>query len=1531
MTQQMDNTDTATPPSDQLMPLDMVTVPLEGANLIEASAGTGKTFTIANLYLRFILERGLTVNEILVVTFTEKATKELKEKLRLNLENALKTFKELETSERGAEPQKKFDFKKKNPSPLEEILIHYLTSQDDPCHALDLGIKRLRLAVVSFDEATIFTIHGFCQRMLNENAFESGLPFDLELITDDSDLVTEIVNDFWRCNIQTADEALAYHLEAAGFTRKTLIELAQILNGREFITIDGNLPRSDFLPDLNIFTGIEKEASIAFNARQNREEELEKSIHPPLARGLSQLIQSLDMIFREMAQWQEIITSAQFQDEISTLLPQTGIFNLPYKDPGKIREALAKLSADLDEPGKPIKTRPCIFSISHLNAKRAKKFKDAPIPEHALFAFVETLPELKQRYIQGVAQILISIKIEFTQYFLAAWQERKNTRNVQTFNDILLNLRRALRQDKEGDNRFHALIRSKIKAAMIDEFQDTDPVQFEIFKSLFLPTPSASSPANASDAPFDDDGFNESESFSILPEPSSALPEPSPTLPEPSPTLPEPSPTLPEPSPTLPEPSPTLPEPSPTLPEPSSTLPESSSTLPESWFALPEPSFTTSAMANYPQGAPAIPLFLIGDPKQSIYKFRGADIYAYLHAKQLVKSRWTLNTNYRSESGIINGLNYLFIQDEKRDLSCNNPFAEPEIPYLRVASGGKIDKEGALMDINDLSHPGLSVIHLDNGGKLMNKADAEQAVCDVISREIFGLVHSGLKKELGFINKNNDDESHDGSSASTNSDFNSSSRDQSSKENFQIHFDPVLTPLKPSDIAVLVRSRKEAATVQSHLAGLGIPSVIQATGNVFKSDEAKAMLTLLLAIAQPGEFTLRPFLITPFIGKVIDEMATIEESEIQGYYQMILELNHIWKERGFMSMFRTLMTLEKGYRRMLSMPGGERIITNILHLAELIHQYTLAQQKGIDGTLAWYRERLQEIDEKPEHEIHLEQDDDALQIITVHSSKGLQFNVVFCPFEWRRSFTGHRPNNKAPDKLLYYNRARRFWELDLHLDGPEWTPHTTLSYHETLAENIRLFYVALTRARNRCYLVTGDFSDCVQSALNYLLQGVDNQSEGNLDKKRNSDKEDTVDYLTRMSPGGTGMKAAKESLANTMRNNLAHLVKRSNGAIALQNISSQYLKEAPFKGPLPSTMAHDISLNAGELTRRMEKRWGIASFSWLTRNISHGHKQAEPGIEDPALSDETAQGAATEASILPPVTLINDASPSSFQGGGITLPKGARTGLAIHEIFEKIDFREFDGEATQKQINIALKKYGITHPDSEAINAERIGATHDLVSSVLTTPIFLAPHAPHHEIDTGQTVEKREQKEKMSGEDALFCLAQVALSQRLNELEFFYPIHQISPEGLSNLFKTHGVDHVGTTFAQRMESLNFNLREGFMQGFVDLIFEQGGKYYLLDWKTNWLGEKKEAYTSPAITESMIDACYILQYHIYVFAVHLWLASKLPEYRYETHFGGVIYAYVRGMDPARPNSGVYFDRPSASFIHALETYFGVHHD
>lgn len=1488
--------------ADQLSPLDMVTVPLEGSNLIEASAGTGKTFTIAHLYLRFILEAALSVNEILVVTFTEKATKELKERLRLNLETALETLQKWSVLEDHGElleadgesleadgesleadgesleadgesleidgdslgddgmpldldvTQKNRVSKDNNPkalSPLESILDHYLHAhQDDFHHAMAVGIKRLRLAVVSFDEAAIFTIHGFCQRMLNENAFESGLPFDLELITDDGELLTEIVNDFWRLRIQTADDALAHHLIAAKFNRESLMELAALLNGKEQVTIDCKAPFGDTVPDLNVFTGIDKEAP-------GNPSETTPPLSPspsieraPDTLSIDREMETLNEIQNEIAKWQATITSDSFKDEISSLLLNAGIFNLPYKAADKIHEAFSKLSDELNELGKAVKTVPFPFSISHLENKRAKKYQNDPIPRHDLFTFVEGLPKLKQRYIQGGIRLIILIKIEFIQYFLSTWSERKTSRSVQTFNDILLNLRRALRQDREHDGRFHALIRSKIKAAMIDEFQDTDPVQFEIFDRLFM-----EKEKEASD----------------------------------------------------------------------------------------------------------IPLFLIGDPKQSIYKFRGADIYAYLQAKQRVTRRWTLNTNYRAQSGIVDALNYLFIQDFHGTKAHHNPFAEPDIPYLKVDVGGVTDKKAALVDNQGNQAPSLSLLYLDNDGKLMNKSDGERAVCDVICREIFHLVHAGSEKKLGFEKRVDPNERLDlNEKLDPNESEGTSENDASTQQSINTQTER-FTPLKPSDIAVLVRSRNEASTLQVYLADLGIPSVIQATGDVFKSDEADAMLTLLLAVALPGEFTLRPFLLTPFIGKQIEEMEGISENEIQEYYQMILELSRIWERQGFMSMFRTLMRLKRGYSRILSQSGGERIITNMLHLAELIHQYALERRKGIEGTLTWFRERLQEPQEIPEHEIHLERDADALQIITVHSSKGLEFNVVFCPFEWRRSFTGYRSNNKALDTLLYYHREGRFRELDLHQGGPDWERHLTFSYHETLAENIRLLYVALTRARNRCYLVTGDISDVIQSALNHLIQNSNaNTSNENGERDEKRIGLPSADYFTRMAASGTGSKTLKRSEAELMRATLTDLVERSKNRIAMQVISSRKLKEEPLKERLSAIMEPGLTLQAKVLTTRIEKSWGIASFSWLTRNIGHGHKQAEPAIEDPNVSEDTGADPITSLDskmLSPDMSNSHGAKESSLEKRQAPLPKGARTGLAIHEIFEKIDFNEFEtmgeihpvdsmgapssrgasswknrssplSQETEQCIETTLKKFGIIPPDSEIIREERLQETQDLVASVLTTPISLDMHDMVPMNDKQPDVYLADSTVAKQKENTLqFCLAQVPLSKRLNELEFFYPIQHITPEDLFDLFSKHGVGHVGSSFAQRMETLTFNLRKGFMQGFVDLIFENHGKYYLLDWKTNWLGDSKAAYTSGAIIENMIDACYILQYHIYTLAVHRWLSSKLPDYRYDTHFGGVIYAYVRGMDPSCPDSGIYFDRPSASLIDALGTMLG----
>ncbi len=326
----------------------------------------------------------------------------------------------------------------------------------------------------------------------------------------------------------------------------------------------------------------------------------------------------------------------------------------------------------------------------------------------------------------------------------------------------------------------------------------------------------------------------------------------------------------------------------------------------------------------------------------------------------------------------------------------------------------------------------------------------------------------------------------------------------------------------------------------------------------------------------------------------------------------------------------------------------------------------------------------------------------------------------------------------------------------------------------------------------------------------------------------------------------------------------------------------------PFEGELPLKISDNISFNNRLLNRSLETDWGIGSFSWLIRNISHGDRQAEPEREDLTVSYDLIAEEGNEMVMI-------------FKKGGRILPKGARTGSAIHEIFEEMDFT---GEMPKDLFETKLRKYGIINPVREEEYNELLDITETMIQNVLNTPIPLA------------------------GNNSDLMLAQISDKCRLNELEFYYPIHGITPQNLARVFREHGVDHVGTSFARRMEHLDFNLREGFMHGFIDLIFEHNGKYYVLDWKSNWLGETSDAYTPKAIEKSMVDSCYILQYHIYVLAVHLWLKSRDASYSYAEKFGGVIYTYVRGMDSRFPGGSIYFDRPGEDLMVALAQTLGL---
>jgi exodeoxyribonuclease V beta subunit len=176
--------------------------------------------------------------------------------------------------------------------------------------------------------------------------------------------------------------------------------------------------------------------------------------------------------------------------------------------------------------------------------------------------------------------------------------------------------------------------------------------------------------------------------------------------------------------------------------------------------------------------------------------------------------------------------------------------------------------------------------------------------------------------------------------------------------------------------------------------------------------------------------------------------------------------------------------------------------------------------------------------------------------------------------------------------------------------------------------------------------------------------------------------------------------------------------------------------------------------------------------------------------------------------------------------------------------------------------------------------------------------------------------------------DARLCLRGVGRGDRLDELEFHYPVARATDAGLRQLLLAHGYG-AGTQIRDEVQRLSFAPVEGFMRGFVDLVFRKEDRFYLVDYKSNWLGEAAEAYRADRLSAVMAREAYYLQSLIYLVALHRYLGHRLPGYRYERDIGGIFYLFLRGMDPRQgPGAGVYRDRPAEALVLELDRYLAT---
>lgn len=1170
-------------------PLDPLSLPLTGERLIEASAGTGKTFTIAALYLRLLLGLGgknahprpLSVEELLVVTFTQAATEELRGRIRANIHEL-----------RIACVRKRTD------NPLFQKL---LTEIPD----LHQAAQVLRLAEQQMDEAAIFTIHGFCQRMLSLNAFESGMLFEQQLIEDESQLRRHACADFWRRHCYPLPKPVAQVMaEQWAGPDELLRDINSWLQGEQPVL---KQPPAD------------DETLIARHQKIITAIEDVKAQWCACADEIAQILSVAKIDRRSyssknLPNWLNIV-GTWAQSETTT-----------YKLPDQLER----------------------FSQSMLD----EKTKEGQPPQHPVFrAINDLLGEPLTLRDLVIARAMAEIRYTV--------QQEKRRRGELGFDDMLTRLDEALH--KPGGNALAAAIRGRFPAAMIDEFQDTDPQQYRIFRRLYI-------------------------------------------------------------------------------------------------------------------NQPGTALLLIGDPKQAIYAFRGADIFTYMKARHEVSAHYTLDTNWRSSPAMINSVNTLFQQ-------LSNPFLFQQIPFLAVKAAEK--NSGLRFTFKGKNQAAMSFWVQSGDG--CGVSDYQQTMAMQCAQQIRDWLTAGQRGEALLW------------------------KGEESR------------PVQSSDITILVRSRGEASIVREALGSLNIPSVyLSNRDSVFATPEAREILWILQAVLAPEiETALRSAVATSMLGLDAQMIEALNEDE-NAWDQLVEEFSEYrqtWLRRGVMPMLRALIARRQVAENLLATPGGERRLTDILHISELL-QEEAAQTDSEHALVRWLAQQVAEPDSNAySQQLRLESDRHLVQVVTIHKSKGLEYPLVWLPFI---------ANYRAQNSGLYHDRSTFSPLLDLSDDEES----LSLAEEERLAEDLRLLYVALTRSIWHCSL------------------GVAPLFKGNRAKKGASDLHlGALGYLLQKGEAkdAAGLQACLQELASE--------------SISVEEPASEdYTPWQPVSVALPE-------LSARVMKRQVADNWRVTSYSGLQQ---HGSSQALDLL--PRLD--------VDAAGVVPVQSEPSLTPHTF-------PRGAGPGTFLHSLFEGIDF-------TQPLDDVWI---------AEQLAAQGFG---DEWLPVLTQWLQAILQAPLN--------------------DSGVSLNQLTPQEKQVELEFYLPIESdLQAAHLDKLVREYDPLSAGCP------PLNFKQVRGMLKGFIDLVFRWEGRYYLLDYKSNWLGEDSSAYTQQAMAAAMQSHRYDLQYQLYTLALHRYLRHRIPDYDYQTHFGGVIYLFLRGVESNGSSQGIFSTQPDVQLITKMDALFAAQTD
>ncbi|MBV7387373.1 exodeoxyribonuclease V subunit beta [Pasteurellaceae bacterium TAE3-ERU1] len=1192
-----------------MQPLNAITHPLSGTSLIEASAGTGKTYTMAALYLRLLLNAGenafgraLGVEQILVMTFTEAATQELKDRIRARVVELLDLLKSWQQTSEFA-----------SADPFLCALFDAISGD------VDEAILRLDMAQQNMDAAAIFTIHGFCRRMLSRYAFDANLHFDPVLLDEraQQERYLKHCRQAWRARFYPQSAVVC------AFARQFLKSPDAVLDHIKHF-LEGSLPAksvstfAEITAELEAYAAARDELKNLWQASQSAVRELlANAIATKQLNGKTYSASSLESKCTALNAWLEGALS----------------FTLPK---------------ELD-----------YFSQNQLTNKTNK---NQTTPTHAFFTAVDAFNARinTTRFEQLHKALLWHMALDVRQRL----NEESAHNNEMSFGDLLSRLSDAL-QSSQGAH-LAQLIRMQFPFAMVDEFQDTDSQQFQILQKIYL----------------------EASEHSVG-------------------------------------------------------------------------------------------LIMIGDPKQSIYRFRSADIYTYLAAKQQTAREFTLGKNWRSSESAVALVNQLFSQ-------LDDAFLVPEIHFSPVqAGGGK-----TALYLNGDAQTALCVCLAQADNKTAFRQSQARACAASVQRYLQAI-------EAGKLWGENQRGEH--------------------------------LPLAASDLAILVRKGDEAMEVKAALQALGIKSVyLSNKDNVFQSPWAQVLLQVLQGCLMPYERT-----------KVINALASqlfyfdsqtlnhllYDEQRWDSWVEQLLNWQQMWFNQGVLPMIHAILQHGQVAQTILAHADGERAMTDILHLSELL-QTQMNQQPNAYALLTWFEQQIALKGAGGEAlSLRLESEQDLVKIVTIHGSKGLEYGVVWLPFVGAGA-------NLAPKTLEKFHNGG---QSDVDFDN------SALEHiiREQAAEEMRLLYVALTRAVYQVHL--GLYAEFYQG------QAIQNNKWG----------WNPLVYL--LTQGELGLDLAQRPTFNTP-------------ALLAKHFTPEQYTLTHCDALTPSDWRAQPDAVDGEAAHfygQIEKDWVINSFTSLSQ------QSAVNPLHEVLQEPESGQGD-VELALVQSAVNVDDIA--------FTFPAGARVGEVLHHLLQRMDMR-IDAD-NRTLIENALSALGLEASGFDALQA--------WLARIVQTPLC---------------------------EDNAFCLQAIELRDSVREMEFLLAINS---KVHANVFNQLLARYPLKTARERFALSDF---KGMLRGFIDLVCRHAGQYYIVDYKSNFLGANQASYTPDRLTQAVLAHNYDLQYLLYTLALHRYLKTRVPNYDYARDFGGVYYLFLRGMTGQSNATGVYFDKPHFALIEALDKVFG----